>query len=109
MSNTPMTDLYLGGTWGQQFAAGLWAEVYHGYEYHSSRYPDRLACGSPKSDNNYHSHCRRDYCYDHVSGSVTAYKEEDISSVRRPCKLCLAALRKAKEGADNAKAEDAND
>ncbi len=95
---TAMTDLYLGSGWNQYFAAGIWAEVYHGYEYHSKLF-DVVACGTPKSDNHYHTHCRRNMCYNHVSGAVTAYKEHDISPVRRPCKLCLAALEKAKKEA----------
>ena len=100
MSDTPMTDLYLGHADNLEFAAPLWAKLYHGLEYHGSRYPE-VACGRPNADNKYHSCCDRVYPTGRVRGAVTAYKEEDISPVRRPCKLCLAALRKAKKEAES--------
>ena len=84
-SDTPMTDLYL-GKFGLTFAASWEGEVYHGYEY------------NPTADRK-DSRCERDFQGWHLCGAVTAYSEEDISPVRRPCKLCLAALHKSKKEA----------
>ena len=84
-SDTPMTDLCVGGLFLEFFSAG-WGEVYHGYYYDYDA-----------DDDFYHSFCHRDILA-HPWGSVFAYAEEDISPVRRPCKLCLAVLRKAKKG-----------
>ena len=83
MSDTPMTDLY-GQNWGLRFAAH-WGEVYHGYRF---------------VDGRLHSLCGLDVQGYPLRGSITAEDEADISRVRRPYKLCLAKLRKAKEAAN---------
>jgi len=78
---TPMSDLYLGDPLELGFALS-WSGLYHGYI--QSRH--RPLCGT-----------------------LTTYRsgprlscERDIPSDCRPCKLCLAALRKAqKEEAKN--------
>ena len=90
MSNTPMTDLYL-GRWGLMFASAGGSLVYHAYHFNSWD-SNTLAASS----------CNHDHQRWPLRGAVTAYKEQDISPVRRPCKLCLAALRKAKKEAEDA-------
>ena len=102
MSDTPMTDLYLGKAWHLEFGAG--GNVYHGYQYHSKRYSENVQCGMPAGDDKYHTLCERDTPWEHITGAVIAYHEKDISPVRRPCKLCLAALRKAKEASNESTA-----
>ena len=81
MNDTPMTDLYLGdGRRGLCFAVRYGAQMYHAYKYDGK--------------GQYRTLCRRLSSMGRPFGPVTAYSEEDISPVRRPCKLCLAMLRK---------------
>jgi len=85
VSNTPMTDLYL-GRFPLIFASQYGSEVYHGYAFQpgTCRYPSR---------------CKRLHPQWPITGAVTAFKEPDISGVRRPCQRCLAALRRAQKEA----------
>jgi len=88
MSDTPMTDLYW-RTWGLSFGAGYGGKVYHGYELIEGVWVS--FCGRGRG---------------RIRGPVTAYKEQDISPVRLPCKRCLAVLRKAKRVTDDANRTD---
>ena len=81
---TPMTDLFVGDKWRIDFGAGYGGEVYHGYVLNQGIWV---------------SFCGRERWRRRIVGPVTAYEERDISPVRRPCKRCLAALRRAQKEA----------
>jgi len=81
MSDTPMTDLYVGDPLRLSFALS-WSGLYHGY-----------IPPSPRP----------------ICGTVTTYRdglrvscELGIPSGCQPCKLCLAVLRRTNEEAANA-------
>ena len=84
-SDTPMADLYT-GIYVLSFASSSRSKVYHGWTY------------NPKPDL-YCTQCERDCQVQAPRGAVTTEKEQDIAAVRRPCKLCLAALHKAQKEA----------
>lgn len=78
---TPMSDLYAGDKWDLDFTVtSCESNTYHGYKYGGGEY---------------HSLCGRDIQSYPLEGAIITWFERDISPVRRPCKLCLVALRKA--------------